>query len=515
MRLASVGFGWLLLASAGFADVRLPAIFGDRMVLQQGIPAPVWGWAAAGERVTVSVADQSKTATAGADGRWRVALDPLKPGDPVEMIVAGKNTITLKDVLVGEVWIGSGQSNMFFPLEKAANGPREVADAAFPAIRLFSVKMTIADEPKDDTEGSWSPCTPETAKSFSAVAYFFGRELHRTLNVPVGLIHCSWGGSPAEAWTSRETLEGDADFRPILERWREAVEDAAGCKATHERRLKEWKAAVEKAKAEKSQLPTEPALLGPKGPFPHHQPVGLWNGMIRPVAPFAIRGAIWYQGETNGARGRGYQYRKLFPAMIGDWRRLWGEGDFPFLFVQLANFHDPDPGPVDSLWAELREAQLLTLKASPNTGMAVIIDIGDAQDIHPVNKQDVGKRLALSALTGTYGKSVVGSGPIYESMAAEGGGIRLKFKHIGGGLEAKGGPLKGFAVAGDDRKFVWAVAAIDGGTVVVSSPNVPKPAAVRYAWADNPAGCNLYNQEGLPASPFRTDDWPGLSDKNR
>ncbi len=513
MRPASVCFSWLLFASVGWCDIRLPAVFGDHMVLQREAPVPVWGWADEGEVVTVSVAGQTKSATAGADGRWMVKLDPLKPGgDPVELTVVGKNTRTLKDVLVGEVWIGSGQSNMEWHVEKAADAEKEIAAAKWPAIRLFTAEKTVADEPKDDVKGTWAACSPETIPAFSAVLYYFGRELHRTLDVPVGLIHSSWGGTPAESWTTKETLAANPDLRPVQERWAKRMEEYPAARAVWDEAVGKHKAAVAQAKADKKPEPPGPGWP-PMGPDHPHQPSCLWNGMIHPLVPFAIRGVIWYQGENNADRA--FQYRTLFPAMIQDWRKAWGAGNFPFLFVQLAAFHDPKPEPADATWAELREAQTMTL-ALPATGQASAIDIGDPKDIHPKNKQEVGRRLAIIALKNAYGKmDVVWSGPMFESAKFDGDRVRIAFKHVGGGLASKdGAAVKGFAIAGEDRKFVWADAAIDGPTVVVSSPKVAKPVAVRYAWADYPE-CNLMNKEGLPANPFRTDDWPGLTDKER
>jgi sialate O-acetylesterase len=321
------------------------------------------------------------------------------------------------------------------------------------------------------------------------VGYFFGRELHQKLDVPVGLIHTSWGGTAAEVWTSKRTLDATELLKPMVENYTKRME-------SYEKQMAGLKEAAEKAKAE-----GKPA---PKAPNKPMMPSCLYNGMIANVLPYGIRGAVWYQGESNASRAK--EYQTLFPAMIKNWREDWGQGDFPFGFVQLANYMTRREQPADSAWAELREAQTMTLSL-PKTGMAVIIDIGDAKDIHPKNKQDVGKRLALWAQSQVYGKDVVYSGPMYESMKVEDGKVRVSFKHTGGGLEAKGGKLAGFAVAGEDRTFVWADATVDGKTVVVCSEKVAKPVAVRYAWADNP-DCNLYNKEGLPASPFRTDDWP-------
>jgi len=500
----------LLFACAGaaVADIKLPAIIGDNMVLQRSGKVSIWGWADPGEEVTVGVSWNSMkwAVTADKDGKWSFRINPPKAGGPHEMTLTGKNAITIKNILVGEVWVCSGQSNMQMSVQSSNNAEQEIAGADYPKIRLFSVTRKVAETPQSDCEGSWSECSPETVPNFSAVAYFFGRELHKQLNVPVGLIHTSWGGTPAEAWTRREVLEADADFVPIVKRYDDAVAKYPEAMKEYEQKLVEWKQAAEKAKAEGTNPPRRPGA--PFGPNHPHASAGLYNAMIAPLIPYGIQGAIWYQGESNA--GRAYQYRTLFGGMIKNWRDDWGQGKFSFLFVQLANFMQTKPEPDESAWAELREAQSMTL-ALPNTGMAVIIDIGDAVDIHPKNKQDVGKRLALWPLAGIYGKKLVYSGPIYKSMKVDGSSIILSFDHVGGGLVAKGdGQLKGFSIAGADRKFVWADAKIDGNTVVVSSDKVSEPAAVRYAWADNPV-CNFYNQEDLPASPFRTDEWPGVT----
>ncbi len=504
----------LLLASAGvaFADVKLPAVVGDNMVLQQGRKVSIWGWAEPGEEVMVSVSWHSMkwAVTTDKDGKWVFKMDSPKAGGPYEMTVAGQNTITIKNIMVGEVWVCSGQSNMQWGVKQSANAEQEIAEANYPDIRLFTVERKVAEQPQADCVGSWTLCSPETVPDFSAVAYFFGRQLHKELDVPIGLVHTSWGGTPAESWTRREALEADEDFAPILTRYDDAIAKYPQAKKEYEQKLEEWKQAVEKAKAEGEKAPRRPGA--PFGPDNPHSPAGLYNAMIAPLIPYGIQGAIWYQGESNA--GRAYQYRKLLPAMIKNWRDDWDQGDFPFLFVQLANFRAVDPEPGESEWAELREAQSRTL-ALPNTGMAVIIDIGDANDIHPENKQDVGKRLALWALAKTYGQKLVYSGPIYKSMTVEGSKIVLRFDHVDGGLVASPDePLKGFAIAGEDRKFVWADAKINGDTVVVSSDKISEPVAVRYAWADNPV-CNLYNKEVLPASGFRTDDWPGVTVDNK
>jgi sialate O-acetylesterase len=437
-------------------------------------------------------------------------MNSPKTGGPYEMTISGKNTITLKNIMVGEVWVCSGQSNMQMSVKSSVNAEQEIAAADYPDIRLFTVERKVAEQPQSDCVGNWTLCSPQTVPGFSAVAYYFGRGLHEELDVPIGLIHTSWSGTPAEAWTRRGILKEEGDFAPILERYDDAVAKYPQAKEEFEQKVIEWKEAAEKAKAEGEKIPRRPGA--PLGPGHPHSPSGLYNAMIAPLIPYGIGGAIWYQGESNASRA--YQYRKLFGRMIQNWRKDWGQGKFPFLFVQLANFRAVNPQPSESDWAELREAQLMTL-ALPNSGMAVIIDIGDANDIHPKNKQDVGKRLALWALAKSYGKELVYSGPIYKSMKIEGEKIILRFDHVGGGLVAgPDEPLKGFAIAGADRKFVWAEAKIDGDSVVVSSDEVSAPAAVRYAWADNPV-CNLYNEEGLPASPFRTDDWPGITVDNK
>jgi len=496
----------LVGACAVFADVKLPAVIGDNMVLQQGAKASIWGWAAPNEEVMVSVSWSTMQwgVKPGKDGKWQFEMNAPKPGGPYEMTFRAKNTITVKNILVGEVWVCSGQSNMAMSVRGSNDADQEIAAADFPNIRLFTVQRQVAEEPQSDCTGSWTLCSPETVPNFSAVAYYFGRKLHKDLNVPIGLIHTSWGGTPAEAWTRTEALKADEDFAPIFARHDQAVARYPQAKADYEKKLEQWKKKAEEAKAAGEDAPKKPR--GPGAPLNSHTPAALYNAMIAPLIPYRIQGAIWYQGESNA--GRAYQYRKLFPNMIKNWRADWGQGSFPFLFVQLANFKAVKEDPAESAWAELREAQSMTL-ALPNTGMAVIIDIGNANNIHPKNKQDVGKRLAIWSLGTTYGKKIVYSGPLYKSMKAQGGKITLTFDHVGTGLVAKGNDgLKGFAVAGEDKNFVWADAKIEGDTVVVSAATVANPVAVRYAWADNPV-CNLYNKEDLPASSFRTDDWPG------
>ncbi|MFO8014382.1 MAG: sialate O-acetylesterase [Phycisphaerae bacterium] len=497
------------------APVRLPEVLADHMVVQRGIEVPIWGWTDPGARVTVRMGAATAKATADADGEFLAHLPPQEAGGPHTLTVTSENTVWIKDVLVGDVWICSGQSNMAWIVRNVDNAEQEIAEATYPDIRLFTVARRPATEPQDDCRGDWKPCSPETVADFSAVGYFFGRHLHKHLDVPIGLVNTSWGGTPSEAWTSPRTVTKVDAFAPIVQRFEDRIEAYPAQKEAWEKqkdeRLAKWKERAEKARAEGKRPPRKPRP--PQDPtLSPHRPSNLFNGMIAPLLPMRLRGAIWYQGESNA--GRAYQYRTLFPAMIRDWRAHWRQGAFPFLFVQLANFMKREAEPGQSAWAELREAQTMALDL-PNTGQAVIIDIGEADDIHPRNKQDVGKRLALAARAIAYGEDLTWSGPMYKSMTIEDGTVRLAFDHVSGGLVAKGGgPLKGFAIAGKDKEWHWADAEIDGDTVVVSSDEVEKPVAVRYAWANNPE-CNLYNEAGLPASPFRTDDWPGTTVENK
>lgn len=487
----------------------MPAIFGDHMVLQQGKDLPVWGTAEPGESIRVRLGGRIERTVADAQGAWRVTFAPRTPGHSLTMRVTGEQaSLEFEDVLIGEVWVCSGQSNMQWTLAKSNNALLEIERADYPQLRMFSVERTASATPQRDCVGSWQVCTPEHAPEFSAVGYFFGRELHGALDTPVGLIHTSWGGTPAESWTTLESLQADPLLSPIPARWEAQQAAEAKAKAEYEAAYAAWQAAVAAAQASGTEAPEAPTA--PKTTNRDSwMPGGLYNAMIAPLVPYAIQGAIWYQGESNASRA--YQYRTLFPTMIRDWRASWNQGDFPFIFVQLANYLARQPEPGDSAWAELREAQTMTLDACANTGQAVTIDIGHATDIHPRNKQEVGRRLALHALAKTYGRDVPYSGPVYNSMVVNGNAVTLSFEHAAYGLQTfDQGKLVGFAIAGADRKFVWADARIEGDTVVVSSDAVPEPVAVRYAWADNPE-CNLHNGIGLPASPFRTDDWPGVT----
>ena len=504
-------FASLCLASPwAQAEVKLPSLFSENMVLQAGAKDPVWGTADPQEKVTVTLGGRQATATANASGRWKVELGPLQPGGPYEMTVAGKNKIVIRNVMVGQVWICSGQSNMEFNVAPENTGwetgvydfKKVVASANHPMVRMFTVVKTVAGKPQSDVSGRWEITSPDTVSHFSAVGYFFGLNLLKALHEPIGLIHTSWGGTPAESWTTHTTLESNPAFADILERWQKEYQSYPAAMEHYSTTLHEWEQASKQAEAAGKPMPSAPRL--PSDPRNSSwRPSGLYNAMIAPLIPYRIEGAIWYQGESNA--NRPLQYAKLFPAMIEDWRHNWGEGNFPFLFVQLASYQNVHP-PYD--WPLLREAQLKTLSL-PKTAMAVTIDIGDAPIIHPRNKQEVGRRLALAAQAIAYNRKVTYSGPLYSSMEIDGNKIRLHFTHLGGGLVAGGtapGRLEGFEIAGANHKFVGAYARIEGDTIVVQSNLVEHPLAVRYGWQSYPI-CNLYNQVGLPASPFRTDDW--------
>jgi sialate O-acetylesterase len=636
----------LLMAGNVSAQVKFPPFFSSNMVLQQGIEIPVWGWASPGEEVTVTLERSSATAKTDQEGKWLVRLPAMVYGGPYQMTVQGKNRRTIENIMIGEVWVCSGQSNMEFNLITAKNAEAEIASSGYPDIRLFTVKKRIAQTPQDQLEdGEWLECSPVSSSRFSAVAYFFGRALYEKLKVPVGLINTSWGGTVAETWISEKTMAQNPDFAKQLSQLKKVnlddyaktiekeVRERVGVFSTVDPGMKRnkpvwaasdlndsaWKtmklpgyiennglegvdgiiwfrreidispaeagktAILHLAKvndsdntylngtligstklmAEKSRIYEIPAgrlksgnniltvrvedIGGNCGIYgdtatlylqcenrsiplsgewkykiglvkfnttlnPNSYPTLLYNGMINPLVPYAIKGVIWYQGEGNATRAK--QYQTVFPDLIKDWRNQWNQGEFPFLFVQLANFMQADSIPSESSWAELREAQSKTL-ILPHTGMAVTIDAGDAIDIHPKDKQSVGNRLALSALKIAYNQDVIFSGPVYRQMSVNGSTVTLSFDQVGKGLKVndKYGYLKGFAIAGEDHKFYWAKAVIAGkSSIEVSCPEVQDPVAVRYAWGNNPDDANLYNSADLPASPFRTDQWKGITD---
>ncbi|MDD4922545.1 MAG: sialate O-acetylesterase [Bacteroidales bacterium] len=477
------------------ADIVPNSLFSDHAVLQRDMIVPVWGTARTGEKVTVEFAGQ-KAETVATDGKWTVKLKPLKAGGPFVMTIKGDNSVTINDLLVGEVWVCSGQSNMAFKLSKNTfNGEQEIANANYPQIRQYNVPGKPSHENVTDVNGSWKICTPQSVTGFTAVGYFFARDLYKKLNIPFGIILSAVGGTPAEFWTSKEAMLAD----PLLKNMGMSYDNAL---ATYPARLAKYKEDepallekynkdVETAKSENKPAPRKPTA--PQNPAQTGSSGGLYTGMIKPLQPYAIKGCIWYQGEANSSGAKTYQ--TLFPAMIADWRKAWGQGTFPFLFVQIA--------PHKGMKPEIREAQLLTSQNTPNTAMAVITDCGNAEDIHPTLKQPVGARLALAARVLAYKEVIEYSGPVYQSMTVKGSNAILTFTHQKK-LVAKDGPLKGFTIAGPDKVFVPATAVIVNGTVQVSSPTVTQPVAVRYGW-DNVPDVNLYNEAELPASPFRTN----------
>ncbi|MEJ7911803.1 MAG: sialate O-acetylesterase [Chitinophagaceae bacterium] len=458
------------------AKVTLPLVFSDGMVLQQKERVALWGKGTAGKQVLITTSwnGAKTTVRTNAAGAWKAVVNTAKAGGPYTISFNDGETLLLKDILIGEVWLCSGQSNMEMPLEgwgKVLNYQQEVAAANHPNIRFLTVEKSTSTQPlKDATiKQGWRKCSPQSAADFSAVAYFFARSIQARLGVPVGLIQSAYSGTPAESWVSGASLQKMREYDSLVT----VISSVPGA------------------------------------PQNSHIPTVLFNAMINPIVPYGIRGVLWYQGESNTAKA--YQYRTLFPLLISDWRKQWGKKNLPFYFVQLANFTDVKPEPEASNWAELREAQLQTLSL-PHTGMAVAIDLGEAKDIHPKNKQDVGLRLALIARSKIYGDTVAYSGPIYQSHRVEGSNIVLAFQHTNGGLTlSSGDSLTGFSIAGADQKFHWAKAIIRGDKISVSSPLVKQPIAVRYAWATNPV-CNLINKARLPASPFRTDKWKGMTE---
>jgi len=492
---------WISLIHV-FGNIKLPALFSDNMVLQREMAVPVWGWADPGEKVIVELGGHFAETTASVEGRWKVSLGHLEAGGPFQLIVKGKNTITIQNVLVGEVWVCSGQSNMAMEVKESANAKQEISSAYYPQMREFQVKRTKSliplddvspvDHPEISTLNKWEVCDSSTVGHFTAVGYYFGLNLYKKLKIPIGLIHASWGGTTAEAWTPRDTMESDPDLNLILKHWPDYNNDEEWLKDEYGKFVKEVETAHK-------QGITEPLYF--------NQPSVLYNGIIAPLIPYAIRGVAWYQGESNAYRS--YQYRTLLPALIQKWRTAWGEGTFPFLVVQLANYSfEPQVFP------ELREAQSMAVSV-PRTNMVVTIDLGDSASIHPLNKQDVGYRLYLLACNTVYGEKILCSGPAFKSMLISGDKCILSFINVGEGLCIKDSKsLNGFMVSGADKRFFTAEAVIEGDKVVVRSNLIAHPLAVRYAWANYPH-CNLYNKHGnnfyLPASPFRTDNWPGLT----
>ncbi|MCB1062695.1 MAG: sialate O-acetylesterase [Verrucomicrobiae bacterium] len=503
----------LSLPFAARAELKLPAIIGDHMVLQQKQSNPLWGWDTPGTEVKVTLGDQVKTAKAGTDGKWTVKLDALPANaEPATIVIEGTSKRELTDVLVGEVWMCSGQSNMGFNLGSDWKAEVESLASNHPNLRIISVPQVGTQELQNDFNGQWEAANPENVKAFSAVGFYYGRYLHEILGVPVGLIDNAWGGSAAEAWIRRDTIDKDPRFKTLTEGWkaREIQLSSEEAKKAYEVALADWTAKADEAKATNKPVPRRPN--GPEQLLSGNaRPGNIFAGVVHPTLGYGIKGVIWYQGESNA--GRAWEYAELFPFMIEQWRAEWGQGDFPFYWVQLADFKAEVDAPGDAQWAELRESQSKTLSL-PNTGEAVIIDIGEANDIHPKNKLDVAARLVRWALAKDYGfTNIEPQSPTYLEMAIEGNKAKLSFDHVGSGLRTFDvNDVRGFAICGEDHQWVWADAKITGkDTIEVWSDAVPAPVAVRYAWADNPV-CNVLSKEGLPMNPFRTDDFRMITD---
>lgn len=511
------------------ADVTLAPLFSDHVVLQRDKPIPVWGTAEVGEKIKVTFGDQQREATAGYDGRWIAILEPRPASSSgTDLTITGMNTLTVRDVVVGEVWLCSGQSNMEWPVVRAANAAAEIAAANFPLIRHVQIERTVAGTPADTVKTSgWSPAAPQTAGGFTAVGYFFARDIHQKIGVPIGIVHSSWGGTPVESWMSPAALDSDPSFARVNERWQQILGEYATRKAEFDARFTAWVPAEAQAKAAiaarvemaargRSPVRLDPASLyndwlrqnprprAPRGPGDPWTPAGLFNGMINPLLPYALRGVLWYQGESNAARAS--EYHALFVAMIKAWRAHFGQDDFPFFWVNLANYAVAEDGNERGrTYAFLREAQTKAL-VLPNTGQAITIDIGEPNNIHPANKQEVGRRLALLARNRVYGITADDAGPTFVSATREGAAMRVRFHHVSGGLIARDKPVQALELAGKDRVFYPADGRIDRDTLVVMSFSVREPMAVRYAWTNAPEA-NLYNGAGLPATPFRSDQW--------
>jgi len=488
---------WAAWPVSASAAVSLPAFFSDGMVLQRNTPCPIWGWAKRGEQAVVQLGNLRYEAVADETGRWSVTLPPMPAARSQRLLVTGPtNSIAINDVAIGEVWVASGQSNMVWSVARSNGGAEAVAASGNPDIRFFKVANAASVIPLPDVTGKWLAASSANTGNFSAAAYFMARELHQSLQVPIGIVQTAWGGSPAEAWVSATSLTADPSLLPVLQTWARHLEAYPRMKAAHA------VAVEEVAAGQREKAPTAPVE-----PNAHNTPSALYNGMIAPLVPYAMRGVIWYQGEKNANRGDSEVYEALFSTLISSWRQAWGQGSFPFIYVQLPNFAKVSEG---AEWPELREAQRATLALS-NTAMVVSIDVGQPDDIHPTNKMDIGHRLALAAQYLAYGKNLVPSGPLFRQATREGKAMRIYFDHVGKGLRgpdpqhpaAKGQALSGFEIAGRDGRFQPAQARIDGDTVVVEAGDVPAPLRVRYLWANNPVA-SLFNADGLPASPFRS-----------
>jgi sialate O-acetylesterase len=490
-----------LTVPAAHAEVKLPKIFSSHMVLQRNKPIHVWGWSDVGEKVSATLNNVTQTTTGDELGHWSLYLSPQSAGGPFQLKVAGTNTVSFDDVLIGDVWFASGQSNMEMPLNGfpgsavVNNAAAEIRDANHPTVRLFTVDRKTSEFPLNDFTGdeTWQVCSPETAAKFSAVAYFFGRDLTAREHVPIGLIDSTWGGTPGAAWVSLDALSSDASLMPVFAAQSELVEHQADTPSIIAKEKREDAAA-----RAANRTPAPRAWHPPD--LSSWRPAALFNGMVAPAVPFSIEGVIWYQGESDSSQSRAFMYKRVFPALISDWRSHWREGNFPFLFVQIANYKSTGL----ETWPVVREAQRKTLVLK-NTAMAVTIDIGNPDNVHPADKQTVGARLALAARALAYGENVEYSGPLFRQTNTAEGGLRVWFDYVDGGLTVKGSSLEGFEVAGEDHHFVPATARVEGLSVLVSSPQVERPKYVRYGWANAPV-VNLYNAVGLPASPFTSEE---------
>jgi sialate O-acetylesterase len=495
------------------AELRTPAVIGNHMVLQQNHLNPIWGWDKPNTAIEVKISGQSHKTVSDTKGYWRVTLSPMKAStSPKVMSIQGSSSLTYENILVGEVWLCSGQSNMGWSVGKSDDQDLESMSAKHPYLRLISVPNVGTQEPQDDFDGKWEEATPETAINFSAVGYFFGRRLHQILDIPVGLIDNAWGGSSCEAWIPRDRLHKLAVAKPYMDEWKTTEEtfDFPKLQKAYDEKLKVWQ---EKAAAARKAGKPAP---GGRPRFPRnqmtgqHRPANLYNGVLNPIIGYGIKGAIWYQGESNA--NRAHAYREVFPLMIQSWRDAWKQGDFPFYWVQLADFQSEMDEPINENWPELREAQTLTLDKLKNVGEAVIIDVGEGRDIHPRNKQTVANRLLRHALVKDYEYDIPHQSPRYKDLQIKGSKVTVTFDHVGSGLYCfdTREPV-GFAICGKDQKFVWADAKLMGkDKVEVWSDKIKEPIAVRYAWMNNPV-CNLFRKDGsvtLPVTPFRTDNFP-------
>ena len=507
---------FLLAANRGAAlELGMPSLFSDHMVLQAGMENKVWGWAPAGAEVRVEFDGAAQSTKTDGSGYWAVKLAPTAAGLGHKLSVqSGGATLTFNDVAVGEVWLCSGQSNMEWDINVCKDADLEKILAKKPSIRFISVPQVGLQTPQRTFQGAWEICTPESIGHCTAVGYLFGRTLHDALDTPIGLIDNAWGGSAAEAWVRRDLLSGDPKYAGLMAEWakQEEVQEHSYAMQAFQTACSAWADAWDAARRDGKQGPQRPGWANAGNLSGNHRPGNLYNGCLYPVMGYGIRGAIWYQGESNA--GRAYQYRDLFPTMIQNWRNDWGIGNFPFYWVQLADFMEEQAEPSDSAWAELREAQTMTMSRVPHSGQAVIIDSGEGDDIHPKNKQEVARRLARWALANEYNIPIAFRSPQYRNMEIQDGKLLVHFDNVGKGLETidVSQPV-GFAVAGEDQKFVWAEAKIVGekrDAIEVSASAVSKPIAVRYAWANNPK-CNVHSSEGLPLTPFRSDDWPGVT----